>query len=149
MFCNVRFWTCCHKASRQRGAFEVVCVWGKMGQLQAFLHASVFQYRSWSDGRLQPFTVFGSANDMLQSGIVLGRGGSISESDGKGQDWFSDGSVKALHCMWQVEYLQPLQGIYPLLSFLDEGADVELLIEIRVRLKCHYKGIQNWRVSNE
>ncbi len=34
------------------------------------------------------------------------------------------------HCLWQVELLQLLQEVHPLLCFFGEGADVQLPLEV-------------------
>ncbi len=34
------------------------------------------------------------------------------------------------HCLWQVEFLQLPQEVHPLLGFFDEGADVQLPLEV-------------------
>ena len=48
-----------------------------------------------------------SADDTLQSALVLGSGSSISDGDGRGEDGLNDGCVEVHHhCLWQVEFLQ-------------------------------------------
>lgn len=55
-------------------------------------------------------------NDTLQSALVLGSGGRVSNSDGAVQEGLSDGSVK-VHYYWlrKVELLQLSQKVRPLL----------------------------------
>ena len=48
-----------------------------------------------------------SADDTLQSALVLGSGSSVPDGDGGGEDGLNDGCVEVHHyCLWQVEFLQ-------------------------------------------
>ena len=70
-------------------------------------------------------------NDTLQSALVLGGGSSVPDGDEGGEDGLNDGGVEVHHhCPWHVEFLQLLQELHPLLGFLDEGADVQLPLEV-------------------
>ena len=63
--------------------------------------------------------------------VVLGSGSSVPDGDGGGEDGLNDGGVQVHHhCPWQVEFLQLPQEVHPLLGFLDEGADVQLPLEV-------------------
>lgn len=67
------------------------------------------------------------ADDVLQSGLVLGSGSSVPDSDGGGENGLYDGSVEVHHhCLWQVEFLQVLQKEHPLLCLFDDREDVRL-----------------------
>lgn len=71
------------------------------------------------------------ANDTLQSAPVFGSGSSVPDGDGGGEDGLNDGGVEVHHhCLWQIEFLQLLQEIHPLLCFFGEGADVQLPLEV-------------------
>ena len=70
-------------------------------------------------------------NNTLQSALVLGSGSSVPDGDGGGENGLNDGGVEVHHhCPWQVEFLQLRQEVHPLLGFLDEGADVQLPLEV-------------------
>ena len=70
-------------------------------------------------------------NDTLQSALVLGSGSSVPDGDRGCEDGLNDGCVEVHHhCLWQVEFLQLPQEVHPLLCFLDEGADVQLPLEV-------------------
>ena len=65
-----------------------------------------------------------SADDTLQSALVLGSGSSVPDCDGGGEDGLNKGCVEVHHhCPWQVEFLQLPQEVHPLLCFIGEGAD--------------------------
>ena len=67
-----------------------------------------------------------SADDTLQSALVLGSGSSIPDGDGGGEDGLNDGCVDVHHhWFWQVELLQLPQEVHPLLCFLDATAGAD------------------------
>ena len=89
-------------------------------------------YRSWSDGRLQPTTFSADKMTRCSPPLSLAGGSSVPDGgDGGGEDGLNDGGVEVHHhCPWQVEFLQLSQEVHPLLGFLDEGADVQLPLEV-------------------
>ncbi len=61
-------------------------------------------------------------NGTLQSALVLSSGSSVPYGDGGGEDGLNDGGLDVHHhCLWQVEFLQLLQEIHPLLCFFGEN----------------------------
>ncbi len=55
---------------------------------------------------------------------------SIPDGDGEGEDGLSDGDIEVHHhCLRQVEIIQLLQEVHPLLGFFGQGADVQLQLE--------------------
>ena len=61
----------------------------------------------------------GRVNYTLQSAFFLGRGSSVADCDGGGEDGLKYGCIEVTHyCDWQVELPQLLQRVYPLLGFL-------------------------------
>ena len=59
-----------------------------------------------------------SADDTLQSALVLGSGSSgssVPDGDGGGEDGLNDGCVEVHHhCLWQVAFLQLPKEVHPL-----------------------------------
>lgn len=100
-----------------------------MGQLQALLHASLFQCRPWTDGRPQPITFF--AAQMICYSLALSLA-EVAEYQTVMEKVRMDlgRECKSATTLWVAGGIcSALQERYPLLSFLDEGADVDLLFE--------------------
>lgn len=71
--------------------------------------------------------LLGRIDDALQSALVLGSNCSEPDGDGGGEDGLNNGSVELHHySLWQL-----LQEVHPLLGFGDEGADVQLPLEVQ------------------
>lgn len=67
-------------------------------------------------------------DNTLQSVLVLSSCSSVPDGDGGGEDGFSDDGLQVRH-QWQVEHLQLLQEVNPLLNLelevLTDGQEIE------------------------
>ncbi len=95
---------------------ETVCVQGGRDRPQSFLHSSG-SWRSTGPGGMVGCRLLSSANDALQSALVLGNGSNVPDGDGGGEDELSDGSVEVHHhWLWQFELLHLTQEVHHLFS---------------------------------
>uniref|UniRef100_A0AAR2KNI0 Chloride channel CLIC-like protein 1 n=1 Tax=Pygocentrus nattereri TaxID=42514 RepID=A0AAR2KNI0_PYGNA len=82
-------------------------------------------YRSWRDHLLS------GAHNALQPLSLPGSGPSIPHCDGGAEDGLDDGRVELYHQLGrQFGFPQLPQKVHPLLSLLDEGAHVQLPLEV-------------------
>lgn len=70
-------------------------------------------------------------DDIPQSALGLDGGCRIPDGAGGGEDGLTDDSVDLYYYrLWPAEFIQMPQKVNPLLCFGDEGADVQLPLEL-------------------